>query len=303
MKNSFEKLIFLPSGGLLYSPFVLVRPITNDFLLFQSDNNLFDSVFDYQLAVLRRYTDSETHIMKLSTQDFFYVWMYLYVNELEEGTGVYLSGVCSDCKKENQIYMDVDKFNVNIMNKFQSRLVPTVSYSAKDMELTFRIRLVEDNIFFGNLLLNSEHNEQDWYLLALYIATQLSEMKLSGHIVPEEHYLDVLLFNLHYGEILEAYSVIKAFESQFGIDSRVHYFCQHCQKPQSTVLYDNIMNSIIASSDMKKMTMFQENVMDDALHMARYKLLNFNEYMEKMPIKYSKIMKTVIDRMEFTPMI
>jgi hypothetical protein len=303
MSSSFDKLLFLPSGGLLYSPFVFVRPITNDFLLFQSDGNLYDSVFDYQFATIRRYVSAEVDLLKMATQDFFYIWVYLYMSDIEQGGGMYLSGRCSYCSHNNNIYMDAEKFKVKTINKFEEKFAPIFGYQLEDIELAIRARQVQDNIYFANLLLNSGNDEEDWYVFLLYIATQIETMKIGDEIIPPSNYLSALKFKSHYNDVLELYKHINNHEMEFGMDNQVFYKCQNCGKLQKTVMYDNIMNSIITANDMKKMTMQQENLIDDAFHMARFRLLNFEEYMQSMPVKYAKSMQAVINRMEFTPML
>lgn len=298
--KKFDKIIFLPSGGLFYPPFAWAQPITNDFLLFQSDTGLYDSIFDYQLSIIRRYVRTSVDVMSLNVQDFFYIWTYLYIADLDAKNGIFIETKCGEagCKRDVRVFMDISKLSINILNVFSETVPNTLLCKTNSGEtIVFRRRKVEDNIIFSNLLLNSENSEEDWYTIVLFLATQIEKIT---H-VPKSEYVGYLSYKCSYREIVDLYLQVLDFEKQFGIDNRIYFQCPHCKATQKTFLYDNLMNSMIFTKDVKGMAKTQENVIDDALYMARFRLLNYNEYMESVPLKMSPLMKSLISQMQFVP--
>jgi len=262
---AFEKIIFLPSGGLLYSPFVRVRPLTNDFLLFQNDNDLFGSIFEYQLAIIRRCCDLDFDILKITTQDFFYLWVYIFMTDIQQEDGMYLSYKCSDCNHDNKIYFQASKFSVNVINPYEQTISQNTTYVSSDNRLfaRFRLRTAADNILFGNLLLNSEHELNDWYCWLLYIVIQLEELRIDGQLIERHDYIGALTYNIHFTELIDIFYKLRDHDNQFGLDNRVNFLCQKCNKPQKTVFYDNMLSSLIREEETSpKAAMLQRSILE-----------------------------------------
>lgn len=301
---SFEKLVFLPSGGFLYSPFVRIKPLSSDFLMFQSDQDMYDSLFDYQLAIIRRCCTFDFDIMKMSTQDFFYIWTYILMTDIQQESGMFLTYKCDCCNHENKIFLDASKMNVTVANKFEKKIEKQCSWKKNNLSITFRIRTIEDNIVFSNLLLNSETENQDWYFWILYIVSQIDELFLNGIKIEPENYISVLQYNVHYPDVIELYTVVHDHDFQFGIDNKVYFFCQECKQPQKTVLYDNILCSVMNHGEVSKQAFeVQKNALEEAMYFSRFKIFSYEEYMNSIPMRYADLIKKVVGKMEFVPMI
>ena len=75
----FKKQLFLPSGGLSYSPFAAVKPITNEIHIFSNDKYSSDSILEYQLAIINKYVEHENNILDLYMHDIHYLWFYFFI--------------------------------------------------------------------------------------------------------------------------------------------------------------------------------------------------------------------------------
>src|SRR5574343_145470 len=110
----FKKIFYLPSGGLSYSPFVWIYPVTNEIQLFQNDPNNGDSLLEYELSIIEKYTETEINILDLYAQDMNYLWMYFLISEFISTGSYYIDAECNNCGKKNTLFLDLSKFNVNV---------------------------------------------------------------------------------------------------------------------------------------------------------------------------------------------
>ncbi len=297
---SFKKLLYLPSGGLSYPPFAWVSPLTQDLLLYQSDNNLFDSMFDYYYSIVSRHSEFKFESLDLYTQDLYYIWLFFLTTDLLRFGGYYVKSICKHCTEINQIRIDIGELDINIFNKFSTPLQKQFTIHIDDYNFIFGYRRAQHNIEFSNLILNMENSDEDITIFSLFLSTQLDDVvntKTNEHVRPCDYFW--LLQSLRFHDLLNLFEKVINMENDFGINQNIYFDCKKCQKQNTLRLFDNLLLSFMISPNGKGVMGEQEQFFNNAFNMTRAPMMNYEEFL-KIPLRYSPAMTNVIAQMDLS---
>jgi len=299
----FKKALYLPSGGLSYPPYTWIKPITNEIQLFQADPNNGDSLLEYQLSIIDKYTELQVPILDLYLQDLNYLWMYFLMSEFISTGTYYIQSECKECKHKNLIAVNVNDISVTIYNRYTSRLEQEIKMQYENISITFYRRKVRHSLEFGNLLLNIDLDEEseDIELLqkiALYMATQIKSLTIDDSPVPENEYINFFL-NIPYNEVFKLYLNLTKEEEAFGIESDIIYHCKKCKYKQETYLFSNIFSAIMNQVPDRKILERQEQAFSYLFSVARLPIMSYEEII-KVPLRYGDSMSKALSKIEWS---
>lgn len=305
----FEKILYLPSGGLYYSPLVRSRPITHELNILQSDAHYYSSLFEYYLTIIDHYCKLPVPLTEMYNQDLYYIWFFYMVTDLIRSGNYYLNTLCSKCYEKNMIMVNLGDLDINIVNPYSTKLEVNPKYDVDDGRYTiyFRRRRAQDNIEFGNLLLNSEFEEgdqgsNDILVIILFLSTQIDKIVFQSTGEIEKKYYYAVLSSLLYRDLIRLLEFTLKIENEIGINNNLFFDCKHCHKPQAILLFDNIMLSKIGAPDTKNIIQKQEDFFEQAFGISRLPILSYNEYLQ-LPIRYAPAISNVLMGMKFAPII
>jgi len=297
---SFKKLLYLPSGGLSYPPFSWVSPLTQDLLLYQSDNNLFDSMFDYYHSIVARHTELPCQSLELYTQDLYYIWLFFLTTDLLRFGGYYTKTICKHCAEINRVRIDIGELDINIVNKFSTPIPKQFTYQIDDYKFILGYRRAKHNIEYSNLILNMEDSDEDITIIALFLSTQMDDVvntKTHTHLQQHEYFW--LLQSLRFHDLLNLFDFVINKENDFSINQNIYFECQKCKKQNVMRLFDNLLLSFMITPDGKGVMGEQEQFFNNAFNMTRAPMMNYEEFL-KIPLRYSPAMTNVIAQMDLT---
>ncbi len=297
---SFKKLLYLPSGGLSYPPFAWVTPLTQDLLLYQSDSNLFDSMFDYYHSIVARHTELPCPSLELYTQDLYYIWLFFLTTDLLRYGGYYIKTICKHCAELSKIRIDIGELDINIINKFSTSMPKQFTIYKDGYNFIFGYRKAYHNIEFSNLILNMENSDEDIAMLSLFLSTQMDDIvntKTKEHIRQCDYVW--LLQSLRFHDLLNLFDFVINKENDFSINQNIYFECQKCKKQNIMRLFDNLLLSFMITPDGKGVMGEQEQFFNNAFNMTRAPMMNYEEFL-KIPLRYSPAMTNVIAQMDLS---
>lgn len=303
--NNFKKLIFLPSGGLDYSPYIWLYPITNAILLLDADPNISDSTLDFELAIIGRYVDfGDQNLLNILMSDIHFLWFYISVLEFHKDAQLLLENhKCFECKENiNIIKIDLTKINISYFNPLEDSISLNYEITVEDLILTFRRRRVKDNLHFAHLVYSAPKKENDLedlkYKLILFIATQLDNINFKNEDIPIKKWFEV--FNiLSYDQIAEVFNIIVKKEKDIGLDNEVFFNCEKCGKENKINIFDDFNLSQISLYDHKRINQKQEEIFNNLISMARLPIFNMSEYLD-MPLRFANSLGNALQNTKFT---
>lgn len=286
---AFEKSLYLPSGGLEYSPYAWVKAISLATLPFMNDAKASDSSFDMMLSIIKYHTKmvDATDISELYLQDFYYIWVFLYIGDISTDDNESTKDLCKQCNAVNTI--NVKLSNLKPTYNLKKTLVTNLNYKSEGMDIQFRRRKTKDNIEYG--VESLRENSRVYYILP-----QITKLKYKDKVIPPNEYFDFLQ-NLNYKKIIK---IKKRFDDRtcdFGLENTVIYTCSKCKEENECNVFDNInlATMTVQTQNFQSKVELYKNI----LSQARTPMFSFGSILD-MPIRELETLSEAMKDMDLT---
>lgn len=293
--TNFSQFLYLPSGGLSYSPFVFVRPITVKSSLLEVDPFTTHSSFEHIITLVNEYVTFETNILDIYVQDIYYIWLH-YLNtdfqsELSDFRKVLVP--CRKCFQENKVLVDYSDVDVFLNDRFKaSKLKERHCIKIGKIEITLPYRKVSQNVEFANLILTNTDSYDVILRMIYYILTQTEKMSYEKQEIDSREWYDVIA-NENIGTIVKIYNKILNLEMDFGVYNKLSFKCYSCGSEEETILFNNFYLSQMSESRNKNILAEQESTFDYLMNFSRLPIFSFDE-ITQLPLRFREsIMKSV----------
>lgn len=295
---NFEKILYLPSGGLLYPPFAYLLPVTQELSFLETDPFAKSSTFEYYLTIIKKHIKLNIDILNLNLQDFYYILIYILTVDILQSTEYRTGDICIYCQKMNKIFFDFSKLNYIVYNKYDSLVTKDIVIKKDDVEITFERRKVAHNIEYGNLILQLENYDVYLYIIH-YFLTQIKELKFNNEIINQNDYF-IFFKNNRLSFISYIFNTLIEKEQDFGMENKVVYNCLHCKQENKTIIFNNFYLSMMSADTGKNILFKQEEMLKYALNLSALPMMEFDKTF-LMPLRFSKAFSNVMQNMKVTP--
>ena len=294
--NDFLKILYLPSGGYNYSPLIRLRRLNIEYTIFQHDVNMVDTLFEFILSTILRYTEKTDNIEEYYLQDFYYIWTQILTLDLMTDKNLKIFGQCVNCQHLNKIEIEFGQLSFTQNSKFTPYINNDRIYKIdEETFISFKHRKVKDNIEYTQLQLN--YSEQDAILknLIYYFLPQINSITYKSSKLKPEEYIEYLT-SLTRKEILNIYNFLLEYYEEFGIENKVLYKCMKCEHENETIVYDSLILSEISPRIMDKRAL--EKIFKNIFELARLPIFSIDDIL-KMPLFYDNVIMNVINNINF----
>ena len=183
MSKYIKKTLYLPSGGVEYSPLAFIDKVDAAYMFMRADPFSIESMFDLLTSTINFYCELPTAIENMYTIDIYYIWSLMTMMDFDKK---YLESgvVCGACRKEYDVKIRIEIFDSVIGNKYDGFIIPINTHEVEDFVFSFKPRKVIHNYTFAAgmqkyLLANGkETNTAEKYIL--FCATQLESLTYQG---------------------------------------------------------------------------------------------------------------------------
>jgi hypothetical protein len=298
--DNFSKIMYLPSGGLSYSPFVFLKPITLKINFLETDQYMIHSTFERILYTINEYVKFDTSVLEVYIQDIYYLWMY-YINtdfQNEYSRFNSIKTPCKHCYEINNVMVDFTDADVFINNKYSSsELKPVHVLKIDNIEIETTYRTVKHNIEFSQLALSYTEKDDVVLKTIYYILTQVTNITMEGRRLNKNEWLDALS-SLSLKQLTRIYNAILEIEFHFGVYSNLMFTCFSCGKETTSLLFNNFYLSQLQSLADLSTVQKQEEIFDYMLNFVRLPLLNFEE-LTSIPVRLTKSLMQSSSKIKF----
>lgn len=298
----FKKQLFLPSGGLSYSPFAAVKPITNEIHIFSNDKYSSDSILEYQLAIINKYVEHENNILDLYMHDIHYLWFYFLSTDLTNKSSYTLHAKCKVCEEKNTIEVDMGELNVMIYNRYIQKINQYIILELEKVKFIVERRKAKHSIEFANLMFNSDvsiDNGEDYIkYCSLYIATQTKEICVNNKTYNDKFDIYSYITEMTIKDIIKIYEKIIDKENEIGIENNIIFKCAKCGEEQKTLLFNDMLQSLIVPSSSKFSDQDQIELFESFFSLTRLPIMKFEEFLTS-PARYSSQMMRAVSKIDF----
>lgn len=292
------KHLYLPSGGKFYDPQVKYETLNFNFQLYEL-TKVFDSQIEFFVAVIDSITVLPVDINELYIQDFFYIWTNVLLTEILDSKKDYeINDICNKCNTLNSIEIQFGDLNFIQKNKWENfNLYFSEELLINDEKyiLKFRHRQVKDNFTYSTLGLNNK-TELIHENYVNYLLTALEGIYHGDNKIEEIHYVD-FFNNCNRKVIKSLHNKYLKFSEEFGMENTIQWKCKKCETKNSGLIFNNMINSIIAPSvyDKKKIQEFYGMIFS----WARLPVFTYFEIMNNVPIKFASEINEALKEQDF----
>ena len=298
--NQLQRFLYLPSGGLAYDPIIRFSPLTNEYVLFSSMPAHSNSFFEQVVQMIERYATLPVPTTQLLLSDFYFLYAQFYTIDLSGLDDKYFVRNQCHCGHENKILIAFSDVKTNQFSKFSNSLTTEKTILVTDMnvKITFRRRIVQDNIDFGYLNLYSDG--EVFTIYKNYIASQIKTVLYNEQIVEPKEYM-ALLNEMNNAQISEIYTALLNFDNEIGIDNNIQYKCGKCGSVNTTQIFNNMQWATIrpfedSTEDVKK-------IYRNYLSIARLPCFGSLSEVLNLPLICQDNISEIIQKMKFTPLM
>ena len=300
MFNGFiKKTIYLPSGGIDYSPLVFVGKPDGAYAIMRLDPMGSDSNFDMLTSTVNHYCELPVPIKDMYTQDIYYIWSFLLTMDLMHGEDFKLKIPCSksSCHYVNSVFLSVGTMDISILNKFNGdTLVERVFDSHLGISVGYKPRKGIANFDFGSAM--TAHNDPHLEItLSYFCATQAEWIKYDGKLLPKHQWIQALM-SLTYVELYRLYKDMIAYSKSFGIYDNFIFKCRTCGTENQGWLYDDLISSFYTSGASNNKLGQLENVFKFSIEEARLPSFTLDDVYAQ-PIRYAERFSAALKEIKF----
>jgi len=304
---SFEKVIYLPSGGFEYSPLVSFDRITFDYLQYINDPTNYDNEFESIVAVIKKYCKLPTDPNEIYLQDLYYIWMNILASDIlfdsddvrDYDLRLYSTCINRKCNHTNKVNVLFEELNLKQINIYKNKISTLfdIEYETREgiIKLKCRRRKVKDNLEYGYLRLTEEDNIN--YSVILYICSQIISLEFNGKVIDKKDYFDFFLYG-SIDTITHIYHTLNEYEEDFGMQNIVKFRCAKCKKINSTQIFNNIGISSININLLDNSKNNTNLTLKSLFELARLPMFNFDT-VRLLEFKYFKNIYAVVGDMKF----
>ena len=286
-----SKQLYLPSGGVQYSPLAHIETLDYNFILTRLMGN-YDTYFEMIVSIIQNYVKLPINIENLLIFDLIYI--YTYINSLDIDQDIYLKKTINCiCNKEHKVSVSLPNLSINFLNKYKDKGNELI-LKKNGTEIIFNYRKVIDNLTFISI-----QNDNDNYIdqIIKYVMTQIKEIKsIEGNIynINESDYTDIL-YNLKLKDILYFYNSIFEFNKSFGIYDKFKMTCT-CGKELVNWYYNDIQ--MCQPLILENNEGIIEKILKSAVEEGRLPGFNFYDFFNK-PLKNDKNLLDIIRNTDY----
>ena len=299
--NYIKKTIYLPSGGVEYSPLVFLDKIDASYVFMRSDHFSNESLFDTFASTLNHYCKLPVPVGEMYTSDIYYLWSLMATIDL--GRKFFTTGeVCDKCKEEYSVSVYLEKLDVLIGNKFNGFTIPKANFTIEELNanIILRPRKVLDNYAFSaNIQQYMDRDGKETntvYRYLNFIVTQIESIKIDGVDINQQLFFDVIK-STSLDCLFELYNKVKLLNKSFGIYDNFKSTCPKCGHKNEGWLYDDLSYSqpfITGGTDGEQF----KNLYMGLLQEARYPCNTFDDGF-KRPLRYNDFFYNAMKEMDF----
>lgn len=301
-----DRFLYLPSGGIAYDPIIRYSPSNIGMLINDAVPALFNSIFEHFVQTVERsVTHNKIHIHDMLLADFFYLYAQIYVLDLNKHEDDFVRvDKCNHCGYINKILVHFSKVDIAQNNPYKqsiASMTKTIEIKDTNIALTFRRRIVRDNIEFGYLFINEGDDNDVIKMITLYISQQIEKAMFNGSIVPKKEYSD-LLNSLTGSHLNSIYQTLLNFDNELGLNNEIIYPCKECNHENTTHLFDNLLLSLIRPQD----GLDYQSVVDrlhNVFSMARLPIFGSIEDAMSLPLALEEHMAEAVKKIDFRPIM
>lgn len=273
MRNNiynYGKILSLPSNGLSYNKFCLIKPFTNKTFFAFDDSSIIRNETEFITSILSEHVESDVNILEMYFYDVLFIWYYIY-NSTFSITKLERQQECSSCGHSNYISIPTSSLDIKeLPTGSPENIILERSIADITVYLEFSRRKTKHNIessqrnikyYFqmdnGQKLKGEEYT--DFFLNLL--TPQLISIKIKendfGYISEynedkKTFLLDMAKYytkgtNLVYEIYLELFDKV-----DFGIVNNMNFYCKKCNYPNKIKLINNLSSSMYDTKVIKK---------------------------------------------------
>lgn len=273
--HSFEKYIYLPSGGIKYPSDAWMLPATNELFMLSVDHNI-NTEFEYITQLIKKYTKLPVDIKELFLFDFYYLYYIMKVVFIKGKTNEIIILGCHNCEHKQKVNIELSDLIIRLNNKFS---LPDYIINIGEYEIEFNLRTVQNNLQFPYITMNYENN---FHKIITYIWQQIKQIKHNNKIILKEYYYDIIN-NIPLKRLLDIFVNLNEYNKIYGIYDSIKFTCNKCETENDFTLFNDIsLCTIQVKGKLNNFDMM--NYYKNILHLLQLKILNVNDY-KSIPYK------------------
>lgn len=267
--SGFYRDIVLPSNGLLYDPFVSVKPLTFKFMDVMTNYFYSSNITEMYTAILREHIRSSIDVRDMLFCDVFFLWTMLYADAMNSDS-ITVGVKCSKCDKRSPATVPISDLNVNYnMPGLYEKLI-TIQ-TGEDSSISFNRRRARDNVLTATMIMKyggdiSLMKNSD--IIKSFYMPQLNHIRFNGEIYNSADGFD--LFIKYHGNNLISRLMELMRVDDIGIQNDFEYTCDNCNTQNDILIYDPIQASIYFvqdESESEKRSAYSKKFIDTKIHM------------------------------------